>query len=296
MTQRVTILDGGMGRQLQAMGAPFKRPEWSALALMEAPEFVTAAHDAYIEAGADIITTNSYALVPFHIGQERFDMDGRALMKSAAEIARACANKAPRNIQVAGCLPPAFGSYRPDYFSADKAAKIYQPLIEEQEPFVDFWLAETLSSTIELETLAPLLNNSTKDFWASFTLRDRQGEDIPPQLRSTESLTKAVEVALSCGVDALLFNCSQVEEMSAALRHIQKMELDIPYGVYANAFEPVKTDIEVDSQVIKTRSDTTPEVYLNHAREWQALGASIIGGCCGIGPEHIKALPSLNGK
>jgi S-methylmethionine-dependent homocysteine/selenocysteine methylase len=57
----VTILDGGMGRQLSRMGAPFRLPEWSALALIEAPQFVSDAHDAFIASGAQIITTNSYA-------------------------------------------------------------------------------------------------------------------------------------------------------------------------------------------------------------------------------------------
>ena len=66
------ILDGGMGRELKAMGAPFRQPEWSALALIEAPEKVGAAHAAFVLAGADVITTNSYALVPYHIGEERF--------------------------------------------------------------------------------------------------------------------------------------------------------------------------------------------------------------------------------
>ena len=53
------LLDGGMGRELQRIGAPFRQPEWSALALIEAPEFVLQAHQAFIEAGARIITTNS---------------------------------------------------------------------------------------------------------------------------------------------------------------------------------------------------------------------------------------------
>ena len=66
------ILDGGMGIYLRESGAPFKQPEWSALALIEAPETVKNAHLAYVDAGADIITTNSYALVPFHIGEKDF--------------------------------------------------------------------------------------------------------------------------------------------------------------------------------------------------------------------------------
>ncbi|EPN66827.1 homocysteine S-methyltransferase family protein, partial [Pseudomonas syringae pv. actinidiae ICMP 19101] len=81
MTQRSTvILDGGMGRELQRRGAPFRQPEWSALALSEAPS------------GAQVITSNSYAVVPFHIGEERFAREGQALAALAGRLARGCAD------------------------------------------------------------------------------------------------------------------------------------------------------------------------------------------------------------
>ena len=72
MINNIQILDGGMGRELARMGAPFRQPEWSALALIEAPHFVRAAHDAFIAAGSQVITTNSYAVVPFHISDAVF--------------------------------------------------------------------------------------------------------------------------------------------------------------------------------------------------------------------------------
>ncbi|WP_183146792.1 homocysteine S-methyltransferase family protein, partial [Pseudomonas syringae group genomosp. 7] len=93
MTQCTTvILDGGMGRELQRRGAPFRQPEWSALALSEAPEAVSAVHAAYIESGARVITSNSYAVVPFHIGEERFAREGQALAALAGQLARASAD------------------------------------------------------------------------------------------------------------------------------------------------------------------------------------------------------------
>lgn len=67
-TGTIVVLDGGMGRQLERSGAPFRQPEWSAWALMEAPHTVLEAHRAFIASGADVISSNSYALVPFHIG------------------------------------------------------------------------------------------------------------------------------------------------------------------------------------------------------------------------------------
>jgi S-methylmethionine-dependent homocysteine/selenocysteine methylase len=74
----VTILDDGTGRELLRVGAPFRQPEWSALALIEAPEFVTRAHRAFIAAGAEVITSDSYALVPFHLGAARFGAPANA--------------------------------------------------------------------------------------------------------------------------------------------------------------------------------------------------------------------------
>ena len=85
------ILDGGLGRELKAMGAPFRQPEWSALALMEGPDFVRAAHDAFIEAGADIITTNSYSIVPFHIGEAAFRNRAGELLDLAGQLAKSAA-------------------------------------------------------------------------------------------------------------------------------------------------------------------------------------------------------------
>ena len=106
---QVTILDGGMGRELMRIGAPFRQPEWSALALIDGPEWVVTAHGNFINAGAQVITTNSYAVVPFHLGDERFVTQGRELAHLAGALAReAVAGRS--DVVVAASLPPLFGS------------------------------------------------------------------------------------------------------------------------------------------------------------------------------------------
>ncbi|HPD83097.1 MAG TPA: homocysteine S-methyltransferase family protein [Alphaproteobacteria bacterium] len=290
----ITIMDGGMGRLLEEMGAPFKQPEWSALALMQAPEFVSRAHDAYVEAGAEILITNSYAVVPFHIGQERFDTQGRDLIKLSAQLARQSADNAPHKVLVAGSIPPAFGSYRAELYIEEKAERIYRPLIEEQAPYVDLWLAETVSTVKEVQKISQLLKENSKPLWVSYTIVDRQGEKSTPLLRSGETIEQAVHAALQAQAKAILFNCSQPEEMKDALSIIQKMNIDIPYGAYANAFVPITESVEANSDNTSIRDDTDPDAYLKFAQKWKDLGATIIGGCCGIGPEHIKALHTLN--
>jgi S-methylmethionine-dependent homocysteine/selenocysteine methylase len=299
MATGVTILDGGMGRELERIGAPFRQPEWSALALLEGPDYVGRAHRAFIDAGADVITSNSYAVVPFHIGEARFLARGRALADLAGRIARAAADGAGRKVTVAGSLPPVFGSYRPDLFQPDRAAAILEPLIGGLAPHVDLWLAETQGSLAEVATVRQALREDRRPLWLSFTLDDSDPDAVaagrvPARLRSGESVGAAAAKAAELGAAALLFNCSQPEVMEAALREAtaspRRAGPALSIGVYANAFEPRAADAAANADLSGIRADLGPSSYLAFARRWVAAGASIVGGCCGIGPEHIAAL------
>ena len=132
----ITLLDGGMGRELLRLGAPFRQPEWSALALMEAPEIVRKAHQNFAEAGCDILTTSNYAVVPFHLGEERFIARGPHLTAVAGQIALEVAEKS--GCKVAGSLPPLFGSYRPDLFIVERAPELLSIIVEALSPYIDF--------------------------------------------------------------------------------------------------------------------------------------------------------------
>jgi len=299
MTARVTILDGGMGRELKRRGAPFRQPEWSALALMEAPETVERAHAAFIAAGAAVIITNSYAVVPFHIGEDRFAADGLALADLAGRLARAAADGTVdtvigRKVRVAGSLPPLFGSYRPDLFDAARAPELLAPLVAGQAPHVDLWRGETLGSIAEAEAVADAIRKEPRPLWISYTLADANIDPEAPQLRSGEPVADAARAAVRLGAAAVLFNCSQPEVMGPAIEtaHATLAEFDkaIQIGVYANTFPPKNKSAQANDDDSELRADLNPSGYLDFARDWVARGASIVGGCCGIGPEHIAAL------
>lgn len=273
-----------MGRELARMGAPFQQPEWSALALIEGPAFVARAHAAFVEAGAKVITTNSYAINPFHIGDSRFAESGVTLADLAGRLARAAA---AGRVRVAGSLPPVCGSYRPDLFSPAAAEPILKDLIQGLSPHVDLWLAETLSSLAEARLVAQLVPPDGREFWLSFSVRDDDGT----RLRSGETVAAAAELAQALGAAAILFNCSQPEAMAAALKASASMPL--ARGAYANAFPPQGEAAEANATLLEIRRDLTPEAYRRFGAHWLELGATIIGGCCGIGPEHIAALAQL---
>ncbi len=295
MAGRITFLDGGMGRELMRMGAPFRQPEWSALALMEAPDFVSEAHAAFIAAGAEVVTTNSYAVVPFHIGEDRFAADGRMLAERAGRLARAAADDgAGHKILVAASLPPLFGSYRPDLFDAARAPELLRRLVEGLSPHADLWLGETLGSIAEAAAVAEALAGDARPLWISFTLADDRPEPSNPRLRSGEPVAEAVRAAVRLGAAAVLFNCSQPEVMAPALEVARDTlgDLDgaVKTGAYANTFPSMHEDARANDGLSELRLDLNPPGYLAFARDWVACGATIVGGCCGIGPAHIAAL------
>lgn len=287
----LTILDGGMGRELKEISAPFSQPLWSAQALIEAPDFVSQAHQNFIDAGAEIITTNSYACVPFHLGEELFAQRGFELAALSGKLARAVADQAPHTVKVAGSVPPPFGSYRPDLFKAEEAAYIIQTLYDAQEPNIDLWLVETLCSAQEFESIHGVLKQSTKPCYYAFSLEDTKGDSA--SIRSGESVKEAVKLVCQSNATGIMFNCSVPEVMDQAIidtkQVMDELGQDLEIGVYANNFAPISSEHEANDMLQEMR-ELDGQGYLAYAKRWHALGANIIGGCCGIGPKHIKAL------
>lgn len=295
----LVILDGGLGRELEAMGAPFRQPEWSALALVEAPDFVRQAHDAFIAAGAEVISTNSYALVPFHIGDERFATNGADLIALSGKLARAAADAAKGPVRVAGGIPPMFGSYRPDLFDPVAAVPMMHLFRHALSPYVDLFAAETFSAIAEARCFLDVFGGAGKPLWVSLSLEDVAPEAGCPRLRSGEPLADAIAALGAADThqqwQALLFNCSQPEVMEDAV----KVAVDCvaraggrqQIGVYANAFPLVDPSYRgANAELHAIRGDITPHSYADFAEIWVAAGATIIGGCCGISPDHIRGL------
>lgn len=289
----IRILDGGMSRELQRLGAELKQPEWSALALINAPDIVRQVHAEFIEAGADVVTTNSYALVPFHIGEDRFRKEGASLIALSGRLAREAADASGRKVTVAGSLPPIFGSYEPQNFDASRVQDYLGVLVENLDPFVDVWLGETLSLIAEGEAVRQAVAKTGKPFWISFTLNDdtAQINGAEPKLRSGETVRAAAEWAAGSGAAALLFNCSKPEVMKAAVETaattFKKKDASLEIGVYANAFEGEQGETAANEGLHSTRADLTDDIYSRFACTWADAGATMIGGCCGIGAAHI---------
>jgi S-methylmethionine-dependent homocysteine/selenocysteine methylase len=299
-----------MGKELHRIGAPFGQPEWSALALLEDPASVVRAHRNFVEAGARVIIANAYAVVPYHIGADRFATRGRELAYRAGRLARQAADEAPHPVRVAASLPPLFGSYRPDRFDPGAAADLIGPLIEGQGPWVDLWIVETIGSCREAELALSAMERAGVDGerWLAFSLADQPGTGRPgaeldrPVLWSGETVTAAVELAAGTGpgrVDAVLINCAAPEMVTLALEEVVEARRSVApstvFGAYANGFPPRPAQYDANEAILGRRDDLTAVGYADHVRRWIDLGASIVGGCCGIHPEHIAELDRIIG-
>jgi homocysteine S-methyltransferase len=284
----ITLLDGGMGQELLRRSANPPSPLWSAQVLVDEPEIVEAVHLDYINAGARVITLNSYSITP-----ERLERNGdpamfQTLQAKAISLAKAASVKSGKDIQIAGCLPPLEGSYRPDIApDNDTSLAIYRRVVAEQCDHVDLFLCETLSSVsaVRIATLAAV--ESGVPVWTAMTVVDGDGT----KLRSGESLNDGIAAAVDAGASAVLVNCSWPESLSQSIPLLAKSGL--PFGAYANGFTSVD-QLTPGGTVAKleARSDLGPEAYAKHALSWVDAGASIVGGCCETGPAHIEELAS----
>lgn len=296
MSGPITILDGGMSRELMRLGARLVQPEWSALALMESPEIVRQVHAEFIEAGADAITTNSYALVPYHIGDDRFRSDGASLIALSGQLARQAADaRDDRKVLVCGSLPPIFGSYEPQNYDPSRVQDYLRVLVENLAPHVDVWLGETLSLIAEAEAVRSATQATGKPLWISFTLNDRpDAAKSEPALRSGETVAEAAGWAVANNIPALLFNCSRPEVMESAIRTaasvFRELGANTRIGVYANAFEQQTDEEKANEGLSGMRAELNGDGYLGFARAWVAAGATLVGGCCGIGVKQIGRL------
>lgn len=287
----VALLDGSMGQELINRGAGGQGNLWAADALLHRPEVVLAIHCDYIDAGADIITTNSYSTI-----RHKFEPAGLMhrfadMNRLAGQLAVQAREQSGRAVLIAGSLPPQRGSYRPDRVgSFAEIEPLYREQAELLAPYVDFFICETMSSSGEARAAASGAATTGKPVWVSWTLKDH-GE---PVLRSGESLAQATAALAGIGVSALLVNCSAPEALGRAVPELTRLS-NTPVGIYANAFTPIpeKWNYDGDHSLPPPRQDLGPDDYARHARQWIESGARIIGGCCEIGPAHIRRLDQM---
>lgn len=283
----ITLLDGGLGQELLARSAAAPTGLWSTQFLIDQPELVRELHRDYFSAGADVVTSNSYTLLPDRLSPFGLEERFAELHRLACQLAVSARDEHGEGL-VAGGMGPVGRSYRPDLAPpVEEAAELYARIASIQEPYVDIFLCETMSSVAQARGAVMGASTGRRPVWLAVSVDDEDGT----RLRSGEAITDILPLLSEFDLAALLVNCSPPEAVSQALILLEGQ--DIPLGAYANGFVNIAPDFLLEGatvDLLQARDNMGPEVYAHFAEDWTRQGATIIGGCCEIGPAHIEVL------
>ena len=282
----ITLLDGGMGQELIARAGK-ATGLWSVQALLDQPELVREVHDEYFAAGAQVATTNTYSVLPDRLEKEGLGDHLHRLSDLACRMAVE-ARDAHGSGMVAGSLGPIGFSYQPDKAPPpERAAEVYADLAQAHAKFVDVHVLETMSSVDQARGGLMGCAVTDKPVWVAVSVDDNNGT----RLRSGEPVVDVLTLLAEYKPAALFINCSLPEAVSQAIPLIAGQ--GVPVGAYANGFTGISDSFDhigstVD--VLKARTDLGPNQYADFAQGWVDAGATLIGGCCEVGPAHIAEM------
>lgn len=286
LSKRILILDGAMGTMLQRKGLQGNSESFN----LTNPETIGEIHNEYIEAGADIITANSFSANS--ISQSEYNLSEKAgqMAEAAARIARKAADEAPRKVWVAGSVGPTSKSlslaqnindpvFRP--YSFDGMAEAFERQIRGLvKGGVDLLLFETCFDALNTKAALYALGHipEAKDIpvMISASMSDKSGRTLTGQ--TMEAFYRSIQ---HCNPLSFGLNCSLgAEEMIPLIAEVASFAA-CAVSCYPNAGLPNEMG----------EYDESPSQMAESVRKMALAGSvNIVGGCCGTTPEHIKAV------
>lgn len=274
------LLDGAMGTMLFSSGLESGgAPElWN----VEAPEKIKAVHEAYIAVGSQLILTNTFGGTPMRL--QMHNLDGRAeeLNRAGAELAGQVAEDADRAVVVAGSIGPSGGILEPyGEMAYEQAVDSFRRQVEGLvEGGVDVLWIETMSDLGEVRAAvegARLVTDSLPLVATmTFDTHGRTMMGVTPE--------QALQELSTLDLEALGANCGNgTEEIEIVIGKMSALNPEKPLVAKANAGIP-----HVEDGVVVY--DATPEIMGEYAKKVVALGATLIGGCCGSTPAHLAEM------
>ena len=286
---RVVILDGGIGAELEKNGADMDKDLWCGKCSVDNPELVRKVHERYIDAGADVITTNTYGTTPISMKQYGYDNLIEKYNQKSVRLAKEAAKN--KNVAIAGSVST-FGSfYRLGLKAMIPGFKEQIKILSEEG--VDLIILEAMSSQADIvETIIECSSNISLPVWLSIScvMEDKKvmlgyNDTVDTDTYIYESLEVAIKNFTKLHKGPILIAHSDINVTGHAVK-TAKNNFDGVLGAYPNRGYYEKPHW-------KFVDNMSPEDYLNEAKSWVKNGVQIIGGCCGVGVEEIKAISIL---
>lgn len=282
----VLVLDGAMGTALALAGVRVEGPAWSSRAVLEAPDEIAKLHAAYAAAGARVHTANTFRATRPALEAWTSAPAGTTVRDWVAKAVRIARDAVPGEHLVAGSLSPLA-----DCYAAEPAPVNAFDLHREQSEHlaaagVDLILCETFPNPGEALAAVEAAKTTGLPVWLALTA----GPD--GTLLRPEVLARTARQAAARGADVVLASCTPATAMDRFLRPLA--ETGVRFGAYANVGEPREAlgylvDWEEPSPPPEDMARRAAR-YAELAGSWVELGASVVGGCCGTTPAHLRAL------
>ncbi len=294
----IIIMDGGTGTEIHRRGASFDPKTWTGSAMLDYPDLVREIHEDYLRAGADIITANSFSASPTFLKQGGLGHRIEEINKLAVQVAReAIVNAAPdREVLLVGSM----ATINPMGDPQDPVT--YEAALEDYREQAGY-LAEAGADVIAAEMIVRITDAKAAvtaatelglPAWVGFSsvVRPEDEQMLGYHGRAgVDTLKEAVEAVEPLGVSMFHTMHSRPEDTAPAYIEIKEVT-NLPVGAYSHTIKDRTANEEFDEgytdRIIE--QNPTTETFLGFAREWAALGAQVIGGCCGTTPDYIKAL------
>ena len=282
-TDDILLLDGATGTELDRRGVDVGMPLWSAGAMDEAPDVLQAVHSAYLQAGADAITTNTFRTHERSLAKADLGQRARSLTEAAVLLAQMARDRTRPEAMVLGGVAPLEDCYSPDLSPdavtcREEHGQIIRHLVEAG---VDLVLIETMCTAHEAIAAADAAREYSPDAWAiSLCLRSSGEPGVLLDGTPVASLVRHFQDARFIGI-----NCVSATMLSGQLRHLRGVcDPEMSLAGYGNVGHADDEGGWVCTDAVD------PERYADHAMEWVEAGAEIVGGCCGTTPETIRAM------
>ena len=293
--QEPVILDGGIGTELQRQGLRDFRlsdsSHWGLEAVDTAADAVMEVHKRYISAGCDVVTTSTYAVLStpensgVYLPRSTQPTHWLDLARNAIELARHAIDGCQKQRDCAIAF-----SIGGDITTKEQLSTVRLLVRAFKDVQPDLVLFETLSMVAENYTreALELIIGSGIPVWLSFRRCQRGLCGIYGQLWGEpegDYFGRVAQQLEQQGAGAILINCLPVDMVSGTLPWLRDFT-DLPLGAYPNLGRYLDPQWKFDETV-------TPADYADMALMWRAEGAQILGGCCGVGPDHIQAMAAL---
>lgn len=299
MLGHYVLLDGGMGKEVnarvtkRAAQEDFVDISWSAGSMLQYPDIVKDVHGEFLDAGAKVLITNTYSCTPdmaSYLGYSTMEMIGLALTMCKQALFERKKVLDTRAITIAGSLPPLTDTFRPELVKRRGSLRQeYDKILRYLAPHVDVVLCETLSTIDEATISTSISQLHHPRTWLSVPIRINRTK-IADEITmvSGEEFSSGISRMVDC--EAILLNCCLPNHIDAAmptLARVCQMNNQL-FGAYPNAGQIIPLYYTNDTPLDRVEMNDTH--FCDFAARWRDIGATLIGGCCGITPSNIAAL------